>query len=184
MIKKAAPAAVTLLLLGGLAYNADLKQLTNQFLSLSVWSLLGTFCLLFLNQYMSSVRFHLMLGSLGHKLKFKTSFYVNVYSMVGGVFLFNFFGQSLTHSLFLKEIDPTSTSSFMITAAERAISLSILLLLASASVLVIFPDFSVALTVDGWDGIKILVGLFVVVVFVLFGVLRSQMRRMLWGILS
>ena len=134
--------------------------------------------LLALNQFLSCVRFHMLLRDFGIQQPFAVSFRTNTFSIVGGLLLFNFFRQSLTRFAFLKNFDRTPAVAFTVTGIERAIALVLLMVMAVIGAFVLFGE----LLLDFEEGnglILIIANLAVVLAAVFFLELRRRFRRLL-----
>tara|TARA_R110000751_G_C13776484_1_gene480627 strand:- start:108 stop:2297 length:2190 start_codon:yes stop_codon:yes gene_type:complete len=81
----------------------------------------------FLNQFLSSIRFKVFLRMFGQELDLRRAHAVNVYSILAGMAFFNFFGQSVSRTVLVKGIADTE-SSVLVTALERVFSLAILVI--------------------------------------------------------
>ena len=133
--------------------------------------------LLALNQLLSCLRYHMLLHDFGFQQPFAVSLRTNIFSIVGGMLLFNFFGQSLTRFAFLKNFDHTPVVAFTITGIERVVALALLLVLAVIGAFVIFGGLGLALD-KGGGLILIVANLAVVLAAVFFFELRKRHRRL------
>jgi len=131
--------------------------------------------LLIANQLLSSVRFHLLLRDVGVRQTLAASHHINIMSVLGGVVLFNFFGQSLTRSTFLKQVDQSTAMAFILTGLERVIALGFLLILASVSALVLFGGLRVEFGSFG-ELVLLVLNLTVVTLTVTWFGIRRQRR--------
>ena len=94
--------------------------------------------LLAVNQLLSCARFHVLLRDLGLGRPFRVSLRTNIFSIVGGMLLFNFFGQSLTRFAFDNDANRSPAAAFIVTAIERSVALALLMILATIGALVLF----------------------------------------------
>ncbi|WP_073956576.1 O-antigen ligase family protein [Thalassospira sp. TSL5-1] len=93
--------------------------------------------LILLNQILSSFRFEIFLRIFGQRIGFQRSHAVNIYSLLAGMAFFNFFGQSVSRTLLVKDISDAD-SAVIVTALERIFSLAVLLIASlSAAFLVV-----------------------------------------------
>ncbi len=127
---------------------------------------------------LSCVRYHFLLRDLGFPQTFGESFRTNVYSVVGGMLLFNFFGQAMTRSAFLSRVDGSPAVAVVVTGVERAVGLILLLGLAVAGALMLFGGVSIRESM-GSMLVALVVNLAVVGVLVIVFGLRRLQRRLL-----
>lgn len=95
--------------------------------SLNLYFAFFSLSLIVLNQFLSTIRFRIMLSIFDVNSSFFIIHKVNLYSILSGIVFFNFFGQSISRSYLISGIGGRE-ASFFVTAFERAISLSTLLI--------------------------------------------------------
>jgi len=148
-----------------------------------VLALVVSGALLALNQLLSCLRYHMLLRDFGFQQPFTVSLRTNIFSIVGGMLLFNFFGQSLARFAFLKNFDRTPAVAFTVTGIERVVALALLVVLAVIGAFVLFGGLGLALD-EGGDLILIVANLTVVLAAVFFFELRKRHRRLLRSIVT
>jgi len=163
------------------AYEPELALEHLDEIPLAALAISGT--LLALNQSLSCLRYHMLLSDFGFHQPFAVSLRTNIFSILGGMLLFNFFGQSLTRFAFLKNFDRTPAVAFAITGIERMVALALLMVLAVIGAFVIFGGLGLALD-KGGGLILIAANLAVVLAAVFFFELRKRNRRLLRSIVS
>lgn len=157
------------------------ESVGNALQSIPLSVLATAFVLLALNQLLGCLRFHWLLQDFGVRQPLRTSIQVNIFSLVGGVVLFNYFGQSLTRSALLKQGDDSPAMAFILTAVERAVALGLLLLMAAAGAVVLFGGLNVG--EEGSSLIVLVVGLVTVAVAVLGIAFRRHQHNVLHAVM-
>ena len=169
------PAALSVLALAYLASVFDVGAVLGRAGRIPAWAVAASLALIAVNQFLSSVRFHLLLRDLGFRQSFAEGARANVYSIVGGLMLFSYFGQSLTRSAVLKTIDHSPAVAFLITGIERAVSFGLLLVLAGGGAVVLFGGVRFGIAQGGGNAIVLVIGLAIALAaMTLFGLHRSQ----------
>ena len=123
---------------------------------------------------LSSVRFFILLRDLGVREPFATSFYINSFSLLGNLLLFNYFGQSLTRFSLLRHVDRSPAMAFILTGFERAVALVSLFIMALISALWLFGSVRIE-----FDKAGPVIFLFFNLFVVFFGVTWFGVRRQL-----
>jgi uncharacterized membrane protein YbhN (UPF0104 family) len=132
------------------------------------------------NQLLSSVRFHLLLSDLRVPQYFAVSHRINIMSILGGIVLFNFYGQSLTRSTLFRQTEHSSAMGLILTGLERVVALVVLLVLASAGAFWLFGGLRIDLASSGQSLLFLPNVAIVTFAVIWFGIRRQQ--RLLHGI--
>ena len=124
-----------------LAYFYDFNNALDFFSDLNYYFLFISLFFIVGNQLLSSIRFKVSLYIFGVDLRIEDSNRINIYSLISGFVFFNFFGQSLSRS-YLIGGSLGKESAFFLTAVERAVSVSVLLVAAISFSLLCFGGMS------------------------------------------
>lgn len=114
----------------------NVESLYSYISGLNIYFSVASLVFIVLNQILSSVRYSLSLKMFGVNACFQDLHKVNIYSIISGMLFFNFFGQGISRFYMVKDVD-ASNSSFIVTAFERVISLSVLLIISIVMSLVV-----------------------------------------------
>jgi hypothetical protein len=165
--RKALLLGLSVLLLVVAFQVADVDDVLSYLASFSVETLLAATGLLVANQVLGSLRFHLLCRAMGVRQSLWRAHSINTYSLVGGVLLFNFIGQSMTRSgLFKMDRNGGAAQGFAITALERTLSLVYLVVLLVVFVVRYTEGVSVHVgQVNAYVTLAVVVVLVVAVVF-------------------
>ncbi|WP_404422552.1 O-antigen ligase family protein [Thalassospira australica] len=122
-------------------YFYDPSNFPDIFNKINYYFIFFSVSFLVLNQFLSSVRFKVSLSIFDVNLSLREANKINVYSIISGLVFFNFFGQSLSRS-YLIGSSLGKEAAFFLTAVERAISISILLVASIFFALLCFGGIS------------------------------------------
>ncbi len=111
---------------------------------LSPIDLLFATALLLLNQFISSVRYHVLSRSFGIEQTFARANRINILSIAGGLLFFNVVGQGLTRSSMLSGDRKPAIFGMVITLVERAVSLVSLLAVVALCAFAYFGSISLS----------------------------------------
>ncbi len=111
---------------GILVYLYDFSESVVIFKNINYGFVVVSLVFLGVNQFLSSVRFKVSLSIFNVHLGMKVSHRVNIYSIISGLVFFNFLGQSLSRSYLIGN-SLGRDASFFVTAIERVLSVSVLL---------------------------------------------------------
>jgi O-antigen ligase len=128
-------------ILGALAFFIDFRNIGRTLFGMGALPLLACVALLTLSQYLSSVRFYYLLRDHGIVVPRGDAFRANIYSLVGGLLLFNVFGQGITRSVLLHQYRVPQSTIFFLTLTERAVAMLLLLAAAFVGAALLFDHF-------------------------------------------
>ena len=169
----------------------DFDLFYDYFSSLNVYFGIVSLFFIVVNQLLSSFRYAISLKMFGVDARFCDLHKVNIYSIISGMLFFNFLGQSFSRFYMVKNVD-ASNSSFIVTAFERVISLSVLVIVSLVASLFVLGSAEIYL-----PSLPVVVMMFFVLLsflaFYLFGLVPRQRREIglvissgfgwrLWGI--
>ncbi|KZC98957.1 MULTISPECIES: lysylphosphatidylglycerol synthase domain-containing protein [unclassified Thalassospira] len=133
--------AIKILVLGFsvliIAVYMEIEDIADYYISIDFYWAFLSFVFIFFNQVLSTFRFKIVLSIFRISLPFWECHRVNIFSILSGVFFFNFFGQSISRSYLIKE-SANPQASFIVTALERGLSLSLLLLASVGAAIFVF----------------------------------------------
>jgi uncharacterized membrane protein YbhN (UPF0104 family) len=164
-----------------LALSMDFRAVgTALFSSIDKPSLLTCVGLLVFSQYLSSVRLHALLRDHAVEAPYRDVARANIYGIVGGMLLFNVFGQGATRTVLLSHQRVPPPMIFFLTLLERAIALLVLLIVALVAAAVLFRR----IPLPAGDGGALLVQYAGAATFAIAGVtwlgLKQRQRRSLF----
>lgn len=128
-----------------LIFLIDFGKLPQVARTLHLLPLLESLSLILFSQFLSSVRFHALIKDNGIIVPRAEAYRANIYSIVGGLFLFNVFGQGLTRTALLKKYGVPASTVFLLTLLERIVALGVLLIAAIFGTAVLFKQLNFSL---------------------------------------
>ncbi|MCF8479096.1 MAG: flippase-like domain-containing protein [Rhodospirillum sp.] len=178
--RKVLLALLSLLLVGAAFTVAGVDGVLVRLRSYSLETLVLATGFLAVNQILGSLRFHFMVRLLGIEQSLWRSHVVNVYSLIGGVLLFNFLGQSVARTgMFKMDRKGGAAQGFASTVLERALSLVLLVALLVGLVIQYTDGISTYRGhVNAYLTLSVMVGVVVAVVF------RWGLGRHRWAYLA
>ena len=123
---------LTLIFLFFVFYSYPAESILQRLWNIAPSTYAWAFTLIAFNIFLSSVRFFLLLRDLGVEKSFATSFYINVWSLLGNLLPFNYFSQSLVRYSLLINVDRSPAMAFILTAFERTVAFTFLFFMALA----------------------------------------------------
>ncbi|MFH1803832.1 MAG: lysylphosphatidylglycerol synthase transmembrane domain-containing protein, partial [Pseudomonadota bacterium] len=120
---------IALFFIFAIFFMYDLSDVYHQFDKISYDYIIISAFFIFINQILSSFRFKLALRMFDVPMDNRSSHKFNIYSIVAGIFFFNFIGQSISRSILMGK-SLGGEAAFFVTAIERVFSLSILIVLS------------------------------------------------------
>ncbi|RCK42237.1 hypothetical protein TH24_02855 [Thalassospira xiamenensis] len=122
-------------------YFYEFSDIWSVFYNINYYLIFASLFLVVGNQLLSSVRFKVSLSVFGVGIRFSESNRINIYSIISGLVFFNFLGQSLSRS-YLVGNSLGKEAAFFLTAVERVLSVSVLLIAALLFSLMCFGGIS------------------------------------------
>src|SRR5262249_52944738 len=102
-------------ILGALLLLIDFRGVGIALYRIGAPSLTACIALLVLAQFLSSVRFHYLLRDHGTRVPFRDVARANIYGLVGGMLIFNVFGQGVTRAVLLSRYGVPQSTIFFLT---------------------------------------------------------------------
>ncbi len=126
---------ITLICLGSLVFFLPIADVLIVAKRVDFFTALFVFLLLFLNVFISSIRFNNLIKSAGVYLPFASSHRINVFSQIFGLFTFQTLGQMAFRNLYGARFTEVSQRFALLTLIEKLIAVATLLLLALIGVI-------------------------------------------------
>lgn len=125
-----------------LIYFYDIGKASDFFDEVNYYFIFAALFFLVGNQLLSSVRFKVSLAVFDVDVCLRNSNRINIYSIFSGMVFFNFLGQSLSRSYLIGSY-LGKESAFFLTAVERVVSISVLLIASLTFSLICFGEISI-----------------------------------------